>query len=117
MVFQLPSGHYFSAVIGEGTGHRQLVQQLVHQHAGLPAALQHQRRAAHGAKVALQQEVGETLLAVGMSAGRVQRLDEGLQADVTDQVFVHLVLVQVLMVVLQPVAVAAQGAQGQQSAV
>lgn len=121
VVFQLSSGHHLSAVIGEGTGHSQLVQQLVHQHTGLPAALQHQQRAAHRAEVALQQEVGETLLAVGVTAGRVQRPDEGLQADVTDQVVVHLILVQVLVVLPQLVAVAAQGAhvrrRGQKSAV
>lgn len=121
MVFQFPSGHHLSAVVGEGTSHSQLVQQLVDQHAGLPAALQHQRRAAHGAEVALQQEAGEALLAVGVSAGRVQRPDEGLQADLTDQVVVHLVLVQVLVVLLQLVAVAAQGAhvgrRGQQSVI
>lgn len=94
-------------MVSEGAGHSQLVQQLVHQQAGLPAALQHERRAAHGAEVALQQEAGETLLAVRVSTGRVQGPDERLQTDVTDQVVVHLVLVEVLVVLLQLVTVAA----------
>lgn len=106
MVLQFTSGQHLGAVVGEGTSHGQLVQQFVHQQAGLPAALQHEWRPAHGAEVALQQEAGETLLTVGVSTGRVQRPDERLQTDVTDQVVVHLVLVEVLMVLLQLVTVA-----------
>lgn len=93
-------------MVSEGTSHSQLVQQLVHQQAGLPAALQHERRAAHGAEVALQQEAGETLPAVCVSAGRVQGPDERLQADVTDKVVVHLFFVEVLVVLIQRVTVA-----------
>lgn len=93
-------------MVSEGASHSQLVQQLVYQQAGLPAALQHERCAAHGAEVALQQEAGETLLAVGMSTGCVQGFDERLQADVTDEVVVHLIFVEVLVVLLQLVAVA-----------
>lgn len=93
-------------MVSEGASHDELVQQLVHQQAGLPAALQHQGRAAHGAEVALQQEAGETLLAVGVPAGRVQGTDERLQTNVTDEVVVHLVFVKVLVVLLQLVTVA-----------
>lgn len=78
MVFEFTAGQYFSAVVSEGASNSQLVQQLVHQQAGLPAALQHEGHAAHRAEVALQQEAGETLLAVGVSAGRVQGPDERL---------------------------------------
>ena len=94
-------------MVSEGVSHGQLVQQLVHQQARLPAALEHEGRTAHGAEVALQQEAGETLLAIGMSTGRVQGSDERLQADVTDEVVVHLIFVDVLVVFLQLVAVAA----------
>lgn len=41
VVFQFTAGQRFSAMVSEGAGHSQLVQQLVHQQAGLPAALQH----------------------------------------------------------------------------
>lgn len=98
-------------MVSEGASYGQLVQQLVHQQAGLPAALQHEGRPAHGAEITLQQEAGETLLAIGMSTGRVQGLDERLQTDVTHEVIVHLVFVKVLMVLLQLVAVATRGAQ------
>lgn len=106
VVLHFATWHYFSAVVSERTRHTQLIQQLVHQQAGLPAALQHEWRATHGTKVALQQKAGETLLAVGMSTGRVQGPDERLQADVTDEVVVHLIFVEVLVVLLQQVAVA-----------
>lgn len=111
VVFQVSSGQFFSAVLCEGAGDHQLVQQLVHQQAGLPAALQHEGGTAHGAEIAFQQEAGQALLAVGVSTGRVQRPDERLQADLADQIVVHLVLVQVLVVLLQPVTSAACGTQ------
>lgn len=76
------------------------------QQAGFPAALQHERGTAHGAEVTLQQEAGETLRAVGVSTGRVQGPDERLQADVTDEVVIHLIFVKVLVVLLQLVTVA-----------
>lgn len=106
VVVQFTAGHSFSAMVSKGASHSQLVQQLVHQQAGLPAALQHEGRAAHGAEVALQKEAGEALSAVGVSAWRIQGPDEWLQTDVTDQVVVHLVHVIVLVVLLQLVNVA-----------
>lgn len=93
-------------MVSEGASHRQLVQQLLHQQARLPAVLQHEGRAAHGAEVALQKETGETLLAVGMSTGCVQGPDERLQADVTDQIVIHLIFIEVLVILLQLVAMA-----------
>lgn len=93
-------------MVSEGASYSQLVQQLVHQQAGLPAALQHKGCAAHGAEVALHKKTGETLLAVGMSTGRVQGPDEWLQADVTDQVVIHFIFVEVLVVLLKLVTVA-----------
>lgn len=111
VAFEFAAGESFSAVVGEGAGYGQFVQQLVHKHAGFPAALQHQGRTADGAEVTLQQEAGETFLAVGVPAGCVQGTDERLQTNVTDEVLIHLVCVQVLMVLLQLVTVAAAGAQ------
>lgn len=111
VVFQFTPGQYFSAVVTEGASHCQLIQQLMHQQAGLPTALQHEGRAAHGAEVTLQQEAGETLRAVGVSTGRVQGPDERLQADVTDEVVVNLIFVKVLVVLLQLVTVATCGTQ------
>lgn len=93
-------------MISEGTAYNQLVEQLVHQQAGPPAALQHEGHATHGAEIALQQEAGETLLAVGVTAGRVQGLEERLQADVAYEVIVHLVHVNIFVVLLQFVTVA-----------
>lgn len=106
VVFQLSSGQFFSAMLCERAGYHQLVQQLVHQQAGLPAALQHEGVTAHRAEIAFQQEAGQALLAVGVSTGRVQRPDERLQADLADKIVIHLVLIQVLMVLLQLVTVA-----------
>lgn len=106
VVFQLTTGHCFSAMVSEGTSHGQLLQQFVDQKAGLPAGLQHEGFTAHRTEVTLQQEAGETLLAISMSAGRVQRLDEWLQTDVTDEVIVHFILVKVLMVLFQLMTVA-----------
>lgn len=93
-------------MIGEGAAYNQLVKQLVHQQAGPPAALQHEGHAAHWAEIALQQEAGETLLAVGVTAGRVQGPDERLQADVAHKVIVHLIHVHILVILLQFVTVA-----------
>lgn len=106
VVLHLTTQQRFCAVLVERTGYDQLVQQLVHQQAGPPAALQHEGRPAHGAEVALQEEAGETLLAVGVTAGCVQGLYERLQTDVAHEVIVNLILVHVLVVLLQFVRVA-----------
>lgn len=106
VVLHLTTKQRFCAKLSERTAYNQLVEQLVHQQAGPPAALQHEGRTAHGTEVALQEEAGETLLAVGVTAGCVQGLDERLQTDVAHEVIINLILVHVLVVFLRFVRVA-----------
>ncbi len=91
---------HFSAVFGKGAGHPQFIQQLVHQKAGLATGLQHQGSAVHRAEVALQQEVCQALLAIGMSTGGVQWPDQRLKADVAHKVIIHLLFIVIFMVLL-----------------
>jgi hypothetical protein len=103
---------HLCALLCEGTGDQQLVKELVNQDVGLPAALQNHGLAIHRAKVLLHQEVGEAQGAVGVSAWGVQRVQQGLQADVAHEVIVHIFSVGVEVVFLGGVGLATHHAQG-----
>ncbi|TNN44292.1 hypothetical protein EYF80_045527 [Liparis tanakae] len=79
--------------------HRQLVQQVPDQQAGGTALMQLQPQAVHGAEVLLLQKVAEAMEAVRVATRGVHRSEEGLQADVANQLIVHLVLVLVQVAV------------------
>lgn len=100
------------AVLCERAGHQQLVEELVDQDARFLAVLQDHRLAIHRAEVLLHQEVGEAECAVGVSAGSVQRVQQGLQADVANEVIVHFFRVGVEVVFLRGVGLAAHHTQG-----
>lgn len=68
--------------------------------------------AVQGAEILLLQEVPEALAAERVSAGGVQRLQQGLKANVAHQVVVHVVLVVVQVVFPRPVLLATFEAQG-----
>lgn len=63
-------------------------------------------------EVFLLQEVSEALVAERVSTGRVERLKQGLEANVADEVVVHLPLVVVQVVFSRPVLLATLEAQG-----
>lgn len=112
MMLEIAALQHLSAVLWEWAGDQQLVKKLVDQDAGLLAVLQNHRLAIHGAKVFLHQEVGETQSAVGVSARRVQRVQQCLQANVADEVIVDVFIVGVEVVFLGRVVLATHGAQG-----
>lgn len=112
MMLEIAALQHLSAVLWEWAGDQQLVKKLVDQDAGLLAVLQNHRLAIHGAKVFLHQEVGETQSAVGVSARRVQRVQQCLQADVADEVIVDVFIVGVEVVFLGRVVLATHGTQG-----
>lgn len=111
-MLEITALQHLSAVLWEWAGDQQLVKKLVDQDAGLLAVLQNHRLAIHGAKVFLHQEVGETQGTVGVSARRVQRVQQCLQADVADEVIVDVFIVGVEVVFLGRVVLATHGAQG-----
>lgn len=100
------------AVLHERASHHQLVEELVDQDAGLLAVLQNHTLAIHRAEVLLHQEVGEAECAVGVSTGSVQGVQQCLQADVANEVIIHIFLVGVDMVFLRGVDLAAHHTQG-----
>lgn len=63
-------------------------------------------------EILLLQEVSEALVAERVSTGCVERLEQGLEANVADQVIIHLPLVVVQMVFSRPVLLATLEAQG-----
>lgn len=63
-------------------------------------------------EILLLQEVSEALVAEGVSAGRVEWLQQGLETDVADEVVVYLPLVVVQVVFSRPVLLATLEAQG-----
>lgn len=63
-------------------------------------------------EILLLQEVSEALVAERVSTGRVERLEQGLEANVADQVVIHLPLVVVQVVLSRPVLLATLKAQG-----
>lgn len=63
-------------------------------------------------EILLLQEVSEALVAERVSTGRVERLEQGLEADMADQVIVYLPLVVVQVVLSRPVLLATLEAQG-----
>lgn len=63
-------------------------------------------------EVFLLQEVSEALVAERVSTGCVERLKQGLEANVADEVVVHLPLVVVQVVFSRPVLLATLEAQG-----
>lgn len=63
-------------------------------------------------EVFLLQEVSEALVAERVSTGRVERLKQGLEANVADEVVVYLPLVVVQVVFSRPVLLATLEAQG-----
>lgn len=104
---QLAALHLLLALCVVGTGHHQFVQQVPHQQAGGSALVQLQTLPIHGAKVLLLQEVAETVEAVSVSTRSVHGSEERLQANVTNQLIVHLVLILVQVSVLNLVMLAA----------
>lgn len=99
-------------MLWERAGDQELVKKLVDQDAGLLAVLQNHRLAIHRAEVFLHQEVGETQGTVGVPARSVQRVQQCLQADVADEVVVHVFRVGVEVVFFWGVVLAAHRAQG-----
>lgn len=112
MLLQVAALHYLGAVLGERAGHHQLVEELVDQDAGFLAVLEDHGHAVQGAEVLVYQEVGEAESAVGVSAGRVQGLQQRLQADVAYEVVVHVFCVGVEVILLGGVGLAAYHTQG-----
>lgn len=112
VVLEVAALQHLRAVLRERAGHQQLVEKFVDQDAGLLAVLQDHTLAIHGTEVLLHQEVGEAHGAVGVSTGSVQRVQQGLQADVADEVIVHVVGVGVEVVFLGGVGLATHHAQG-----
>lgn len=103
---------HLGAVLRERAGHQQLVEELVDQDVGFLAVLQNQRLSIHGAEVLLHQEVGEADCTVGVSTWRVQRVQKSLQADVANEVIVHIFRVGVEVVFLGGVGLATHHTQG-----
>lgn len=95
---QVTAGHAERADRTQRAGHRELVQQLVHQDAGSAARLQLQPRPVKRAEVPLLEEAAQAAGAERVAARRIQRLHQRLQADVAHQVIVHLQPVVVEMV-------------------
>lgn len=111
VMLEVAALQYLGAVLPKWAGHQQLVEEFVDQDAGLLAVLQNQRLAVHGAEVLLHQEVGEAEGAVGVSTWSVQGVQQSLQADVADEVIIHILRVAVEVVFLQGVGLAAHGTQ------
>lgn len=111
MSLQLTALHALLALSLEGTQHNQLVQQVPHQQAGLVALLEGELLAIHGTEAVLLHEVLQALETVRVPTGRVHGLQQGLQADVADQLVVHLVLEVVEVIVQQGVGLATLAAQ------
>lgn len=109
--FQLTALHGLLALSLERTQHKELIQQVPHQQTGLVALLEGELLAIHGAEVVLLHEVLKALEAVGVPTGRVHGLQQGLQADVADELIVHLVLEVVQVIVQQGVGLATLTAQ------
>lgn len=63
-------------------------------------------------EILLLQEVSEALVAERVSTGRVERLEQGLEANMADQVIIYLPLVVVQVVFSRPVLLATLKAQG-----
>lgn len=103
---------HFGAVLRERAGHQQLVEELVDQDVGFLAMLQNQRLSIHGAEVLLHQEVGEADCTVGVATWSVQRVQKSLQADVANEVIVHIFRVGVEVVFLGGVGLATHHTQG-----
>lgn len=82
------------------------------QDARLLTQLEMKPLAVQRAEILLLQEVSEALVAERVSAGRVERLEQGLEANVAHEVVVHLPLVVVQVVFSRPVLLAALEAQG-----
>lgn len=112
VMLEVAALQYLGAVLPKRAGHQQLVEEFVDQDAGLLAVLQNQRLAVHGAEVLLHQEVGEAEGAVGVSTWSVQGVQQSLQADVADEVIIHILRVAVEVVFLQGVGLAAHCTQG-----
>lgn len=111
-MLEITSLQHLGAVLWERAGDQELVKKLVDQDAGLLAVLQNHRLAIHRAEVFLHQEVGETQGTVGVPARSVQRVQQCLQADVADEVVVHVFRVGVEVVFFWGVVLAAHRAQG-----
>lgn len=109
--FQLTALHGLLALSLERTQHNQLVQQVPHQEAGLVALQEGELLAIHGTEVVLLHEVLQALETVRVPTGRVHGLQQGLQADVADELIVHLVLEVVQVIVQQGVGLATLTAQ------
>lgn len=84
------------------------------QDAGFLTQLEMKSLVVQGTEVFVLQEVSEALVAERVSAGRVERLQQGLKADVADEVVVHFALVVVQVVFFCPVLLATLKAQGVQ---
>ena len=104
---QLTALHLHLALCSVRTHHRQLVQQVPDQQTGGTALMQLQPQTVHGAEVLLFQEVAQAMKAVRVATRGVHRSEQWLQADVTNQFIVHLVLVLVQVVVRALVLLAA----------
>lgn len=112
VTLQVAALEHLSAAVRERAGHQQLVEELVDQDVGLLAVLQNQGLAIHGAEVLLHQEAGEAEGAVRVSTWSVQRVQKSLQADVADEVVVHVFRVGVEVVFLGGVGLATHHTQG-----
>lgn len=99
-------------MLGKWAGYRELVEELVDQDAGLLAVLENHGLAVQGAEVLTHQEVGEAESAVGVSTWSVQRVQQGLQADVAYEVIVHIFCVGVEVIFLGGVVLATHHTQG-----
>lgn len=111
MSFQLTALHGLLALSLERTQHNQLIQQVPDQEAGLVALLEGELLPIHGTEVVLLHEVLKALETVRVSTGRVHGLQQGLEADVADELIVHLVLEVVEVIVQQGVGLATLTAQ------
>lgn len=112
---QVTARHAEGADRGQRAGHRQLVQQLVHQDAGPAACLQLQPGPVQRAEVPLLEEATQAAGAEGVSAWRIERLHQRLQADVAHQIVVHFQTVVVKVVFPAAVDLATLGTQSLQS--
>lgn len=104
MGLQLATLHALLALAAKRAQHGEFVQQVAHQEARRTAMLQLKPLAVHGAEVLIVQEVAEALEAVRVAARRVHRLQKRLEANVTHQLIIHLILVFVQVTVLAFVA-------------
>lgn len=100
MGLQLATLHGLLALTGERAQHSEFVQEIAHQQAGSAAVLQLKPLAVHGAEVLIVQEVAEAMEAVCVAARCVHGLQQWLEANVANQLIVHLILVFVQVTVL-----------------